>query len=162
MAAGGARRWAGAVVEVAAWWAVCEGVWALTLSALTTPELVVAASCGLPCAVVARASRRTLRMSWRPDPRWVWWLVPLTAAIVTDTVRLFALVLRPGPVDGRLEPVRLPAEPAARANARGALASVTLTSTPGSYVLDADTGDADLLLHRLIDGGPDLTKVVSR
>lgn len=164
-----AHRW-GLLVEVAWWMGACTGVWLLTLSSVSWPELVVAAACGLPCAVAARAGRRAVGGSWRPRLRWLAWLGPLAAAIPADLARLFLLAARPGAAGagtggppGRFQQITMPrGEPAPVASARHALATLTISATPGSLVIDSDPATGTVDLHDLGSGWPRLDQVVAR
>jgi multisubunit Na+/H+ antiporter MnhE subunit len=153
-------------LEVAWWWGAAVGIWLITLSSVTTPELVVAAACGVPCALAAWAGRRAMRHRWRPRPRWALWLVPLAASIIADEARLLRLaLLRPshtGPV-GEWRRIQLPGgEPDAVASAHRALASVTVSATPGTFVVDGDPEEDRLVIHSLVRGWPHLDRVVRR
>lgn len=100
------------VPEVASWWVVCVGLWLLTLSSISTSEVVVATAAGLPCAVLAVLARRAVEGSWPPRPAWACWLLPLPVAVVADSVRVLGLAA--GVLVGRRIPegevrrVRLP------------------------------------------------------
>lgn len=154
------------LVEVVWWWGVAVGVWVLTLSSATLPELVVAAGCGLPCAVAARAGRLTVGGGWRPRWRWLAWLVPLPVAVVADAVRVLAAAVRHLGSDrpaGELREIALPAgEPDQVAAARQALMTLTLSSTPGTFVVDADPKAGRLVVHSLTEGRPRMEDVVRR
>ncbi|HEY5985630.1 MAG TPA: Na+/H+ antiporter subunit E [Streptosporangiaceae bacterium] len=153
-------------LELVWWWGAAVGVWLITLSSVTTPDLVAATACGLPCALAARAGRRALRNRWRPRPRWALWLAPLAASVIVDEARVLRLALRrPGharPV-GEWRGVQLPAgQPDTVASAHRALASVTISATPGTFVVDGDPEEDRLVIHSLARGWPHLDQVVRR
>lgn len=152
--------------ELLWWWGAAVGIWLLTLSSVGTAELVVAAACGLPCAVAARAGRAAVRGCWTPRVRWAWWLAPLVVAIVADSARALVVAvrrLRGTEQRGELRELRLPAgEPDPVAAARRALATLTVTSTPGTLVVDTDPDRCLLVTHSLIPGPSLIEKVVGR
>jgi hypothetical protein len=164
-----AHRW-GPLLEVAWWMAACTGIWLLTLSSVSWPDLALAAACGLPCAVAARAGRRAVGGSWRPRLGWLAWLGPLAAAIPADLARLFLLAVRPSLAhpggdapSGQFRQVRTPeGEPAPVASARHALGTLTISATPGAFVVDSDPAAGTLDLHDLGSGWPPLDQVVTR
>ncbi len=153
-------------VELLWWWGAAVGIWLLTLSSVGTAELVVAAACGLPCAVAARAGRAAVRGCWTPRARWAWWPAPLAASIVADSARaLLVAVRRIGGTEqrGGLREVRLPAgEPEPVAAARRALATLAVTSTPGTLVVDTDPDRCLLVTHSLLPGPSRIEKAVGR
>jgi hypothetical protein len=151
------------LIETLLWWPVLFGGWLLTLSGLTSAELLAAIVVSLPCAAVAPVARRAVGASWRPRPQWVRWLVPLPAAVLADTVRLGALPVRGrrrgGRELGRVRRIRLPRQADGRvAEAQRALASIVLSIPPGSFVLDP-VGD-EPRLHVLVSGAPRMEKAV--
>lgn len=160
-----ARRASLAVLEIAWWWAAAVAIWALTLSSVPGPELVAAAACGLPCALAARAGRKAIACSWRPRPRWAFWLLPLPAAVAADAARLLLFTLRRlagQDIEGELKRVRLPEEPPDVAAARHAAAALVLSATPGTFVADSDLEEGTLVIHTLVSGWPWLERVIRR
>jgi multisubunit Na+/H+ antiporter MnhE subunit len=155
-----------AVLEVGCWWGASVGIWLLTLSSVTGPELVAAAACGLPCGLAARAGRHAMQASWQPRLRWARWLAALPAAVVADTGRVLMLAIRGLAGDqqpGGLRQVQLPGgERAAVAAGHRALAALAISLTPGTFVLGTDPEENMLLLHSLATGWPQLDRVVSR
>ena len=163
-----AHRW-GLLLEVPWWMAACTGVWLLTLSSVSWPDLAVAAACAVPCALAARAGRRAVGGHWRPRLRWLAWLAPLAAAIPADLARLFLVAARPAAAQagdgppGRFQRITMPrGEPVPVASARHALATLTISATPGSLVIDSDPAAGTLDLHDLGSGWPHLDQVVAR
>lgn len=161
------RRALVGLVEVVAWWALMVGVWVITLSSAPPMELYISAAAALPCALLMPKVRRTVQAAWRPDWRWLRWLAVLPISVVADTARVFAVVfvhaVTRRPIDGELIEVRLQLhEDPARAAAHEALAMVTVSATPGSFVVDSRPERSALLLHKIVDGRPDMQQVVSR
>ena len=154
------------MLEIVWWWAACVGIWLLTLSSVTTPDLVAAIGCGLPCAVAARAGRRAVGGRWRPRLAWLAWLPPMLASIVADEVRLMALAARRlagGPEPGEFKEVAMPAgQPGDVAAAHRAAAVMTVSMTPGTFAADADPEEDKLVIHFLVDGPPALERTVAR
>ena len=140
-----ARRW-GLLLEVAWWMAACTGVWLLTLSSVSWPDLVVAgglrrcparsrpgpgagpsaATGGPGCAGWPGSARWPLpsRPTW---PGCSWWRRARRRPRAGD-----------GP-PGRFQRVTMPpGEPVPVASARHALATLTISASPGSLVIDSD------------------------
>jgi multisubunit Na+/H+ antiporter MnhE subunit len=155
------------VLEVVFWWAAGVGMWLLTLSSISSPELVAAVAAGLPCAVMAVLARRAVGGPLAPRRAWLRWSLPVPAAIVADTVRVLALaagvlVGRPVP-EGDLRSVTLPRDPDDRAwQNRQAAAAVLVTTSPGTVVVDLDPDSGEMLVHHLGSGRPRLEDVVQR
>jgi multisubunit Na+/H+ antiporter MnhE subunit len=152
--------------EVLWWWAAACGVWLLTLSSVNAAELAVALACALPCGVAAWAARVALGERWVVRSHWFWWLAPLTVAVFSDAVRLLVLALRPHDMDheqGRLVDVPLGEGDAERvASGRAALATLAMSSTPGTLVVQGDPERRVLTLHSLVPGGSALERAVRR
>jgi multisubunit Na+/H+ antiporter MnhE subunit len=157
---------ASAAAEIVWWWGAAVAIWTLTLSSVPPQELIAAAVCGLPCALAARAGRKAVGGRWRPRPRWTAWLLPLLIAVPADAVRLLAvtarqLVTRPAP--GELRTIKLPAGEAPDvAAARHALATATVSATPGTFVADSNPEEDTIVVHTLVSGPPQLAEVVRK
>jgi hypothetical protein len=142
------------VGEGVCWWALLVAVWWATLSAGTVQEFAVGAACAAVGAIAAVAVRRTVRPGWPPP----WDALRLTAripaAVVADTVRLFGSVLpslvRDRSRDGGL---RSASGGAGRGVAYRAAATLAVSASPGSYVVDWPPDDTAPTVHRL-RGGP--------
>jgi hypothetical protein len=111
--------------------------------------------------------RRTVEAAWRPDWRWLRWLLVLPFSILADTARLLATVLAHTvtrrPFEGELSELRLQHhDDPARASAHAALAMVTVSTTPGSFVMDSRPEREALVLHQIVGGPPDLQRTVAR
>ena len=153
--------------EVVLWWAAAVGTWLLTLSSLSTPEVVAAVVAGLPCAVMAVLARRAVRGPLFPRAAWLRWLPPVPVAVVADTVRVLGLAA--GVLVGR----RIPEGDVRRVQLRRdrddqqwqnrqAAAAVLVTTSPGTVVLDVDPDSGAMLVHDLGGGRPSLEDVVRR
>ena len=149
------------------WETAGTGVWLLTTSSISTPELVAALLGALPCAVLAVLARRAVGGSWLPRAAWARWLLPLPVAVVADCGRLLrhaaaALVGRRIP-KGEVGTVELTRDRAGRVwRARQAAAVLLVSATPGSMVLDVDAEKATAVLHSLGSGRPRMEEVVRR
>jgi multisubunit Na+/H+ antiporter MnhE subunit len=155
-----------AVLEIVWWWAAAVAIWALTLSSVPPQELITSAICGLPCALAARAGRKAVGGRWRPRLRWTAWLLPLLLSLAADAVRLFALTVRclvTRRVPGELQQYRMPGgEPPDVAAARHAIAVLTISATPGTFVVDSNPEEDAIVIHTLVSGPPRLQEVVRR
>jgi hypothetical protein len=60
----------GRAVEILCWWVLLTGLWLVTLSSVSAPELLAAGLCAIPCAFTAQTARRAMNGAWRPAPRW--------------------------------------------------------------------------------------------
>lgn len=154
-------RIARVVAEIVAWWAVTFSVWMISLSAAPLQEYLLAAGCGLGCAVAAFWARRALDASWSLRLRWLKPLAAVPLMAVTDAAQVLWAVARPGQPGGRFETVRTRAiDDVPEARSRRAVATWFMSVTPGSYVLDADPDSGDLLIHSLAHRGPRMEKQV--
>ncbi|SFW81242.1 Na+/H+ antiporter subunit E [Amycolatopsis australiensis] len=147
--------------EVLPWWAGLTGLWVLTLSTPSLPEIVAAGVAAVPCAFAARAARRAVGGAWRPRARWARWPLAVPGTAVRESVRAVAEVVR-HPRAGRFDTASLPDEPGAVQDARAACAAVVVGSTPGTMVVATPPGDRELVVHRLLDGGSRVLDEVRR
>ena len=155
------------VAEVVFWWAAGVGVWLLTLSSVSLPEALIATGCALPCAVLAVVARRAVGGSWPVRPGWARWLLPLPAAVVADAGRVLGLATlvlagRRVPAGDERTVTLHPDRPVWRWQARQAVATVLVTATPGTVVLDVDEDSGEMRLHALGSGRPSMEQVVRR
>ncbi|WIY00114.1 Na+/H+ antiporter subunit E [Amycolatopsis mongoliensis] len=147
--------------EVLPWWFGLTGLWVLTLSTPSLPEIVAAAVAALPCAFAARAARRAVGGAWRPKARWLRWLLAVPGAAVRESGRALVEAVR-HPDAGRFDTTRLPDEPGAVHEARAACAAVVVGSTPGTMVVASPPDHRDLVVHRLLEGESRLLGEVRR
>lgn len=161
---GGRRRFGGLpgglIVESVAWWGLCLGVWVVTLSAVSVQELLVATPLALLSGILAAIARRATGNRWRVRPRWLAAGVLLPVAIAADAVRVLAAGATRPP--GRFVelPVSDGAGDGALARGRRAAATILITVTPGTVVLDIDPGTGKAILHALGEGPPRMEEVV--
>jgi hypothetical protein len=144
-----------------AWWLGLTGLWLLTLSSLSAPELVAAAAAALPCALVARPARLAMKGAWRPRLGWARWPAAIPLAALRESARALAVVFR-RPGAGRFDDVELPEEPGSVHEARLAISAIVVGSTPAAMVVATPPGARRLVVHRLLDGGSPTLERVSR
>lgn len=150
--------------ELAAWWAATLGLWLLTLSSVNSPDLIVAVPSTLVCAVLAVAVRRALGASWRWPDGTGRWAARLPLAVLLDAVGVLSLPFRPGGRSRAGEWQRVPVLPGAdpRRTTKRTVATVLVSSTPGSVVVNDDDDTGELLVHSLIGGPWSMEEVVRR
>ena len=154
-----------AVVEIALWWALMVGVWDLTLAGTTLPDIVAAIGAGFVSAIGAHAARRLVGGRWAPRPRWLRWLPVIAVSAIADVVRAFELAARHvvrRDVDAAFGEVSLRPQADRDADIHRALATLAITSTPGSVIYDADPDGHRLFKHELVSGPPDLEGTVGK
>jgi multisubunit Na+/H+ antiporter MnhE subunit len=161
------RTMTAVAVEVIAWSALMVGLWVVTLSAVTVPEIVAAAAAGVASALGAAAARLALGGRWRVEARWSRWLVAWCGSLAADTAAVFTLAarhIRDRDVAGDFAEVALKRTAGGRPSEdlHRALAALVLSSTPGSVVYDSDPWGHRLFVHRIVDVPPDLETAVSR
>lgn len=156
-----------ALVEVVFWWAACVGVWLLTLSSMSLAEVLTTTGCALPCAVLAVVARHAVGGSWPVQPGWFRWLLVLPAAVVADGARVLGIAATV--LAGRRVPsgdehtVQLHRDgQAGRWHTRQALATVLVSATPGTVVLDVAEDSGEMRVHTLGAGRPSMEEVVRR
>lgn len=152
-----------AVAEAVAWWVALVTVYLASLTTVTVPEVVAAGVTGLICAVLAVAARRAMGCSWRLPNRLLRVAVLVPLAIVADTVRLLAMLARPRKLrraTGRFSELQLPRERVALSAGRQAAGGLLVCAAPSSVLVDIDSGGSRLVIHRLLDGRPDVVEQV--
>ena len=166
----GARRWARRALEAVFWWGACLGVWLISLSALSGPDLLVAATVSLPCGLLAVAAREAAGNAW--SLRWLGRgqrplhrlrvLAALPVALLADTVQALGSV--PARHQGRFRrvPVTDGRGDAASDRARRAAATLAVSLTPGSLVVDIHPETGEALVHVLSEHGPDMAGLGTR
>ncbi|WP_372665372.1 Na+/H+ antiporter subunit E [Amycolatopsis kentuckyensis] len=147
--------------EVLPWWLGLTGLWVLTLSTPSWPELVAAAVAAVPCAFAARAARRAVGGAWRPRAGWLRWLLAIPGTAVRESGRVLVEVVR-HPRAGRFDTLELPDEPDAVHEARAACAAAVVGCTPGTMVVATPPHDRELVVHRLLGGGSRVLDEVRR
>lgn len=148
-----AAKWG---VEVLAWTLLTWGIWILTLTAVDREDLFVGGLSAVGCGVAAAAARRSYAGGWRPRVSSLLPALLMPVAIVSDAVCVLAAPWRLGRAARVVEIDIGAVGPTATASARRAIATLVVTSTPGSVVLDALPDDGRLVVHRLRTRGPDL------
>lgn len=153
--------------ELLFWWAASIGIWLLTLSSMSLPEVSIAAAAGLPCAVAAIAARRAVGGSWPPRPAWLRWSAPLPLAVAADGVRVLGraagVLVGRRIEEGEIRPVQLPRErPEPERQSREAMAVALTSATPGTVVFDLDDDSGRMLLHALGSGHPQVDEAVAK
>jgi len=155
-------------LELVFWWALMIGVWELTLSGTTLPEICCEIAAALLSAIIAIIGRRIVGGRWLPHPAWLRWLPFIAASAVVDTVLVFWFLLRHGRrrhATGSFTAVqllRLKLVDDGTGDNHRAYATLAITCTPGSVVYDADVDSHRLYAHTLVEGPPDLTGAVAR
>ena len=154
------------VVEAGLWWAGLVGVWLITLPAVTWPEVWVSAAAAVPCALLTVRARHAMEQSWGVDFGWLRGVAVVPIAVLADVLRVLALPLRTVRAKPRKHdlqsvllsgPRRGPA-----AETRRAAATVLVSATPATVVIDSDPEDHALVVHRLASGPPDMGTVMGR
>ncbi|MET9267879.1 Na+/H+ antiporter subunit E [Amycolatopsis sp. NPDC004079] len=147
-----------ATTEIPLWWLALTGLWTLTLSTPSAPELLAGATAAAVCAIAARSARRAMRGSWRLKASWLTWLAPLPKAAVSESVAALRTVFQ-RPSAGKFERVTVPAAPRAEHEARLATATVVVGCTPGAMVVTSPPDDTRVVVHRLLPDSPTLDQV---
>lgn len=155
----GARGVSGAVLELVLWWIGGTLSWLVTVSTVTLPETVAAASTALLGAVLARTARRAMGFQAAARGIWLRWAALVPAAAVTDTVRLARWLA--GPRGESLQDQRMPGTASPKATGWRAAAMIALSSTPGSVVFYSDPDAHRIHVHVLAEGWPRLDRHVS-
>jgi multisubunit Na+/H+ antiporter MnhE subunit len=156
------KRWGNRAAEVLFWWGGCLGIWLLSLSSVSTEELIVAVLASLPCGILAVAGRVATRHAWTVRPGWFKALLVIPVSIVTDTFEVLASAVTGRP--GRFQQREvgggrgIGVVPESR---RGA-ATYWVTISPGSYIVDIDPDSGHALLHVVADHGPPTERIATR
>lgn len=159
----GRRVWATGL-EVVAWWLLLLAGYLQLISTVSPADVVAGAVISGLAAVAAVGARRATQSTWQPTTA-VRLLAYVPGSVLADTWRLvpvlWAEVFRRGEMPGRVREVALtsPADPAAE-HTRTAVAAVTMSMSPGTYVIDTRRGS--LLIHTLRDEPDRLERAVQR
>lgn len=141
--------------ELVVWAGLCFGAWLLTLSSVTSQDVLLAALAAVLSGVCAVGGRRVAGGRWRPRLGWIRWYLGLPVAIVLDTARVLALVYSARGRFGEMSTVPLPGdEPDDVAAARCALGSLAMSASPAAYVVDADPDEHEMTVHTLGSSAP--------
>lgn len=150
------------LVEIAVWWALSLGVWLMSLSAVSSEEYIVAVLASLPCGVAAAGARWAIGESWTLRPAWLAPALLLPVAVFTDAAQVLASPLWSRRRGGRFSTIATGhAGDSARARAGRAVATMIVSTTPGTYVLDIDPDSGEMLVHSLAPKGPSVEKAVA-
>jgi multisubunit Na+/H+ antiporter MnhE subunit len=148
------------VLETLVWSTAALGIWLLTLSAVSGEDLWVGSGCALVCGIAAAGVRRAINARWSATTAVVFGVRPallLPLAIAADTAGVLAASARGTRRRGRLNTVELPARGGtSRAATRRAIATVLISASPGSIVVDANRETGVLTVHSFGQTGPSL------
>lgn len=159
--AGEHNRVGQALAEILLWWVLTTVAWLATLTSFTAAEITVAAVCTLPCGVAARAARRANDGRWRFRIGWLQGAPTVLRDVPIQTIQAWMYALMPRR-RGVISVVDLPAEPERLAAGCRALAVLAFATTPGTVVVNCDSHDHTLTLHRVRPGPGRLATVVRR
>lgn len=155
-----AGRWA---VGVVAWTLVTWGIWLISLSAVSSEDLLVGGLCALACGVVAEAVRRAVEGRWRLSADLLTGVAAVPVAVVLDTLSVLAAPIRPGRREATVRRIHIGAQGESdRARGRRAIATALTSMSPGTVVLDADPEDGSLVVHSLAPAGPSVAERFAR
>lgn len=133
------------------WWLALFGIYLIIISTISITELIVGAVFAAVCAAAGVACSRVLLKdagSFRVPPR----VLPFLPPQVVYDGRVLVL---PRP-EGRFERLRLP-----RGTANG-VATLLLSTAPGTYVVRVSGDRNRLLVHRIGDGPSRFDREVMR
>lgn len=150
--------------EAVIWWAVLTLVWLATLGTVSAEELAVAGGAAAFGAAMACWGRRVVQGQWHIQAGWIRGLLVLPWAVLHDMVVVLRLVLHPArKAEGEFREIPLAADRArARRSAREAVATMMISATPGSLVVDGADRDQHLVIHTLPGGDTTVQRAVRR
>lgn len=150
--------------EAVIWWAVLTLVWLATLSTVSAEELAVAGGAAVLGAAMACWGRGVVRGRWHIPAGWARGLLVLPWAVLHDAVVVLRLAFRPAQkTEGEFREVPLADNRGrARRSAREAVATMMLSATPGSLVVDGADRHQHLVIHTLPDGDTTVQRAVRR
>jgi hypothetical protein len=152
-------------LEWVSWAAGALVVWLLTLSSVSGADLAIASACAAITATATVAARRVLRLDMKPSARPLRWLAPLPVAAVQDTAAVLALPWRRRfrrQREGRWQRVPVAPGDAPQPAALRATATLFVSFTPSSVVVDDDAATGELLTHVLVRSPVSMSKAVRR
>jgi len=138
-----------------AWYVPLVGLWLLFVVTLARPELLL----GIVAAAVGATAQELVNaqdlVRFRLDPRWLRDLRLVPGELVVDTWLLAVVLWRQltgrRRATGECRYVPFPAEgDDARANARRALVTSTLSLAPNTYVIGIEGSEGAMLVHQLL------------
>jgi hypothetical protein len=135
---------------------VAFSVWMISLSVAPLQEYLLAAGCAIPCGVGAVVARRAVGDSWTLRPGWLRPLLLLPVAVLTDTLAVLRSGLRP---QGRVQSMAGPPGAGPVSRSGRAVATMLVSVTPASFVLDAESG---IIYHSVAGPGPSMARAVER
>jgi multisubunit Na+/H+ antiporter MnhE subunit len=145
----------------ALWTALSFGIWLLSLSSLSDEELAIGAASAVVCGIAAVTFQRVIGLrgtlgavEWAAFPT-------MLAAIVSDSAQVLTRPVR-GVRPGTVDVVDLGAHGrGAVATTRRVVATLVMSASPGTVVLDADD-DGRITFHSLGCAGPRVEDKVRR
>lgn len=141
--------------EFAVWAGLCFGVWLLTLSSVTSQDVLLAALAAVLAALCAVGGRKIAGGRWRFRISWARWYLGLPVAIVLDTAKVLFLVYSARRQYGRTATIDLPDdEEHDLAAGRCAVGAMALSASPGAYVADADPAEHKMTVHTVGSPAP--------
>lgn len=158
-----------AVVEATLWTGACLGVWLLTLSSVTLPDLLLAAVSAAGCGAAALGGRWAASAPAPVRAGALPWLARLPVSLLADLVTVLLVpwqllagrtaapatlrcaVLPGGQITPTVDdkPATDTPGPDARAFYRRALAGTLVSMTPGTVALETDPASGELTVHSL-------------
>jgi multisubunit Na+/H+ antiporter MnhE subunit len=153
------------VLEAACWWVFTLGLWCAFIGNISSTELLAGTAAGLICGLTVVQLRVVDWPTFRPALRWLGW-VPLVLLSAVAETGILTLGLWRWVVAGRRDLAEfrtIPLGPAgigSAARARHALATVAISATPGSIVLQTYPELGEARVHVFGSGGPDLISLI--
>ncbi|HET6877615.1 MAG TPA: hypothetical protein VFH38_08815 [Jatrophihabitans sp.] len=145
--------------ELVVWAGLCFGIWLLTLSSVTSEDILLAALAAALAAVCAVAGRKVAGGRWRGRLAWTRWYLGLPVAILLDTVKVLALVYSARRHYGRMQTLDLPeGEDHDLAAGRCAIGALGMSASPATYVVDADPDEHKMIVHTVGSPAPEWAK----
>ena len=143
-------------------------LWLLLTSTTNGSEAVVGFGAAAIAATATELVRSNRTFGFRPSVQWVRLAAGVPVRIATDTVTVFrALLLH---VAGRKRvrgswhavPFRHGPDGNARDAARRGVATIAVTTSPNSVVLEIDPERDELVVHQLVSAPEDVEKMLGR
>lgn len=143
-----------ALAEAAAWWMLLVAGYLMLVSSLSAGEVVLGGLLSAAAAACAVSARRLIGLSLAAPRGWVAALLRLPSAVVADTMLLARLLgselLRRGSLLGQLRTLELAGQSGEVCeDSWQAVAGLVVSLSPGSFMLDSNSGPPTLLVHAL-------------